>query len=58
MKNFVSVFKDNYDFDKNIISNNDYIYIYDKPSYPKLGFYNIYYIDAETNILYYFHNNI
>lgn len=48
----------NYDFDRSVISDADYIYIYDDPDYPELGNYNVYYFDVETNILYYFHNNI
>lgn len=48
----------NYDFDRSVISDTDYIYIYDDPDYPELGNYNVYFFDVETNILYYFHNNI
>lgn len=48
----------NYDFDKSVISESDFLYIYDDPDYPRLGCYNIYFLDSETNILYYFHNNI
>ena len=48
----------NYDFDRSVISDSDYIYIYDNPDYPEFGNYNVYYFDVETNILYYFHNNI
>lgn len=48
----------NYDFDRSVISDTDYIYIYDDPDYPEFGNYNVYYFDVETNILYYFHNNI
>lgn len=54
-----------YDFDKSIISINDYYYIYDY-SYvdPDLEFepepcsFDLYFYDTETGILYYFHNNI
>ena len=48
----------NYDFDRSVISDSDYIYIYDDPDCPEFGNYNVYYFDVETNILYYFHNNI
>ena len=48
----------NYDFDRSVISDSDYIYIYDDPDYREFGNYNVYYFDVETNILYYFHNNI
>ena len=48
----------NYDFDRSVISDSDYIYIYDDPDYPEFGNYHVYYFDVETNILYYFHNNI
>lgn len=48
----------NYDFDRSVISDADYLYIYDNPDYPELGCYNVYYFDVEASILYYFHNNI
>ena len=47
-----------YDFDSSVISNNDYLYIYDDPDYPELGNYDVYYFDNDTMTLYYFHNNI
>lgn len=47
-----------YDFDSSVISNNDYLYIYDDPDYPDLGNYDVYYFDDDTMTLYYFHNNI
>lgn len=47
-----------YDFDKSIISDEDYIYIYDDPDYPEMGCYDVYFFDFESKILYYFHNNI
>ena len=47
-----------YDFDSSVISNNDYLYIYDDPDYPELGYYDVYYFDNDTMTLYYFHNNI
>lgn len=49
---------ENYDFNREIISTEDYCYIYDNPDYPEYGYYNIYFYDTETEILYYFHNNI
>lgn len=49
---------ENYDFKRDVISVEDYCYIYDNPDYPKYGCYNIYFYDTETEILYYFHNNI
>ncbi len=55
----------NYDFDKSIISDDDYLYIYDayadttREIYDeKFLDYDVYFYDCETNILYYFHNNI
>ena len=53
----------NYDFDKDIISIDDYCYIYDytlvDPNFElKPESYNLYFYDTETEILYYFHNNI
>lgn len=47
-----------YDFDLSLISEADYVYIYDDPDYPELGNYDVYFFDAETMTLYYFHNNI
>ena len=55
-------FVENYDFDRNIISTNDYCYIDDSADYDdfykKFDSYNLYFYDTETEILYYFHNNI
>ncbi|MBR5545243.1 MAG: hypothetical protein IKU66_07190 [Clostridia bacterium] len=55
----------NYDFDKSIISANDYCYIDDYTSVdPNLELetepasFNIYFYDIESETLYYFHNNI
>ncbi len=48
----------NYDFDIQIVSDDDYIYIYDDPDYPDFGNYDVYFFDTETNVLYYFHSNI
>ncbi|MGN1452010.1 MAG: hypothetical protein ACI4XQ_07910 [Eubacteriales bacterium] len=47
-----------YNFDSSIVSDNDYLYIYDDPDYPELGNYDVYFFDMETMTLYYFHNNI
>ncbi len=47
-----------YDFDLSLISEADYVYIYDDPDYPELGNYDVYFFDMETMTLYYFHNNI
>ncbi len=51
-------FSESYDFDRGIISDSDYIYIYDDPEYPELGNFSIWFYDFESEILYYFHNNI
>lgn len=48
----------NYDFDTSVISVDDYFYIYNDPDYPDFGNYKVYFFDAETNTLYYFHSNI
>jgi hypothetical protein len=57
--------KENYDFDKNIISDGDFFYIetkavepVGKEAYGKYDNYSVYYFDIDTNVLYYFHNNI
>ncbi len=57
-----------YAFDETIIGENDYIYIKTKEgtaignssniTYGKFDNYSIYFFDADTNTLYYFHNNI
>ena len=47
-----------YDFDTSIISEDDYLYIYDDPDYQQFGNYDVYFLDMETLVLYYFHNNI
>lgn len=58
-------YKDNYDFDKSIISSGDYFYIQNKDTYKKYEHYkskydayNVYFFDTETLTLYYIHNNI
>ena len=57
--------KENYDFDKNIVSKGDFFYIETKEgepigqgTYDKYDNYDVYYFDVENSILYYFHNNI
>lgn len=47
-----------YDFSRDIIDTKDYLYIYEDPDYPAYGCYDIYFLDSQTNTLYYFHNNI
>lgn len=53
----------NYDFDREIIDIEDYFYIYSKEytwsdGLTSLINYNIYLFDTQTQVLYYFHNNI
>lgn len=57
--------KENYDFDKTVVSVGDYFYIRTKAgepigqgTYGKFSNYTVYYFDVDTKILYYFHNNI
>ena len=47
-----------YDFDSSVISDGDYLYIYDDSDYPEFGNYNVYFFDIETKTLYFFHSNI
>lgn len=47
-----------YDLDRSIITDDDYVYIYDDPDYCELGSYDVYYFDIGTMTLYFFHNNI
>lgn len=54
----------NYDFDRSLIDNNDYLYIetewFDPWNDGNLQFssYDVYFFDSQSNTLYYFHNNI
>lgn len=48
----------NYDFEKSIISTEDYFYIDSNDDLDKFVSYDLYFYDTETEILYYFHNNI
>lgn len=53
----------NYDFDRTIIDSEDYFYIESEKQtwndgHTSLVKYNIYLLDSQTLILYYFHNNI
>lgn len=48
----------NYAFDRSIIDTGDYFYIYQDEDYPKFGCYDIWFLDAQTGVLYYFHSNI
>lgn len=57
--------QNNYDFDKGVVSEGDFFYIatlYGEPignhTYQKFDNYDLYYFDTDTQILYYFHNNI
>ena len=53
----------NYDFDRSIIDSEDYLYIDSEKhtwddGYTSLVNYDVYFFDTQTNMLYYFHNNI
>ena len=57
--------KNNYDFDKTIVTEGDFFYIETKDgdpigqgTYGKFDNYSVYYFDVDAQILYYFHNNI
>ncbi len=57
--------KENYDFDKTIVTVGDFFYIETKDgepisqgTYGKFDNYSVYYFDVDAQILYYFHNNI
>ena len=51
---------ESYDFDRSVISENDYFYILNRYEEPEMEFYsyNLYFFDLESQTLYYFHNNI
>lgn len=66
-ENWVETFKEsdpedelvlNYNFDRSIIDTSDYFYIFEKDSDIEFAYYDVYFFDAQTNVLYYFHNNI
>ncbi len=57
--------KENYDFDRSIVTVGDYFCIETKDGepigqgfYEKFDNYSVYYFDVDAQILYYFHNNI
>lgn len=49
-----------YDFDPSMVKEGDYFYILNKYDDPDKEFYNynVYYFNLDTQVLYYFHNNI
>ncbi|MBO5433166.1 MAG: hypothetical protein J6A43_03810, partial [Clostridia bacterium] len=71
-ENWIKIFKDKddslelvvkYDFNRNIIDVEDYIYIRSEEhtwddGFTSLVSYDIYFFDTQTLTLYYFHNNI
>lgn len=57
--------RENYDFDKSIVSEGDFFYIETKEGepigqgfYEKFHNYSVYYFDIDAQIMYYFHHNI
>lgn len=52
--------RESYDFDISAIEEGDYFYILNRYEEPGEEYwnYNVYYFDLESQILYYFHNNI
>lgn len=48
----------NYTFDRAVIDSEDYFYVCEKENYLPFGNYDLWFFDAQTNVLYYFHNNI
>lgn len=57
--------KENYDFDRSVVTEGDFFYIKTKDgepigqgTYGKFDNYSVYYFDVDAQILYYFHNNI
>lgn len=47
-----------YDFDRDMLTPDDYVYWYTAPDYPEFGNYTLYIFDTETLTVYYFHTNI
>jgi hypothetical protein len=48
----------NYHFDRNILDTEDYFYIYNHYEEKPYWNYDLWLFDSQTNVLYYFHNNI
>lgn len=48
--------KENYDFDKSVVSEGNYAYIQNYS--PSSAEFDIYYFDLDEQVLYYFHNDI
>lgn len=48
----------NYHFDRNILDTQDYFYIYNHYEEEPYWNYDLWVFDSQTNVLYYFHNNI
>jgi hypothetical protein len=48
----------NYSFDRSVINEGDYFFIYEDEDYPKYGCYDLWFFDKQSNKLYYFHTNI
>ena len=47
-----------YAFDRKRLDPEDWFYLYEDPIYPKFGCYDLWFYDSQSNVLYYFHNNI
>ena len=47
-----------YDFDRSVVDDADYLYLYTDPDYPQYGYYDIYFFDWQTKMMYFFHCNI
>jgi len=47
-----------YAFDRSIVDTGDWLYIYEGENYPPFGCYDIWLLDSQSDMLYYFHNNI
>lgn len=48
----------NYSFDRSIMDTTDYFYIYTGEYDSEFACYDVWFFDSQTNMLYYFHNNI
>lgn len=48
----------NYRFDRSIVDTEDYLYIYEGNEKNPFWSYDVYFFDAQTNVVYYFHSNI
>ena len=58
MQTFFAGYEEEIEVIGEIKEDTNYLYIYDDPDYDRLGNYDVYLYDSDTDVLYFFHNNI